>query len=163
MSKITRLKSPRVCTICKVKNAESFILEEAGENESSVCSVCLSLTVPDKMNPEARVGFLPLKQDQTRIISLLLRAVAQAQNSGNAEYQEKAEKIKAFLEQTINITLAEKGSDDVYDLAALIKDNPCYFPINQDDELLHSLATDSDLFPSVTTWKQTTKKMTRSS
>jgi len=158
MSTFTRQNTPEVCSICKIKNTETFVLE-GQENQGSVCSVCMSLTMPDKMSPESLVGFLPLKHDTRKIISLLLRAVAHAQNSGNEEYIEKAERIKTLLNQTVNITLAEQGSDDVYDLAALIKDNPSYFPINQDNELLNSINSDQDNFPDVSTWKQTKNKM----
>lgn len=161
MSKITRQTIPQPCSICKIKNTESFVLEDT-EKKTSVCSVCLSLTVPEKMNPESRVAFLPLKHDTTKVISLLLRALAHAKNSGNEEYVEKAEKIKALLEQTVNITLAEQDSDDVYDLTALVKENPAYFSLNQDNELFDSIKNDADGLPSVSEWKQIKNKMNRS-
>lgn len=160
MSKITRQNTPEFCSICKTKNTETFVLEGT-ESKGSVCSICLSLTAPEKMSPESLVGFLPLKNDARKIISLLLRAIAHAQNSGNKEYIEKAEKIKSLLYETVNITLAEQGSDDVYDLSYLIKENPSYFTINQDNELLNSINSEQDNFPDVSYWKQIKNQMSR--
>lgn len=156
MSSFTLNKCPdkTKCQQCRIESKDVFRLKTEAEPEKILCSICLSIHHPDKFKKEMRVGLMVKRKSNRRLFSLLFRALAHAETSGNEHDREKAERIKAALLSTTEVVLNETGSDDAYDLQHLIRQHHQLLPMNFESDFIRSVSASDDGLPDTARWKE---------